>query len=127
MCFCWLYTENFRTEFEETSQSRLLISRLFPGIILIFSTIFKDGVRLYDAITREFYIFSNFILFTTWRIWEVFDRLSYRPDLSPSGYYLFQKLKELLGGVFLDIDKEFKSTVKTWLKRIVVNFYDEGI
>jgi hypothetical protein len=49
------------------------------------------------------------------------------PDLAPSDYHLFFKLKESLAGkTFLD-DDEVQDTVMTWLREQAGDFYDAGI
>jgi hypothetical protein len=55
--------------------------------------------------------------------WEVFER----PDLAPSDFHLFPKLKEFLGGKRMETDAEVKETVTAWLNGLAAEFYDEGI
>lgn len=59
--------------------------------------------------------------------WEVFDHPTYSPDLSPRDLHLSPRLKEFLGGVHLESDKELKSTVNRLLASAAVNFYDKRI
>jgi hypothetical protein len=59
--------------------------------------------------------------------WEVFDHPPYSPDLAPSDYHLFPKLKEFLGGKRMETDAEDKETVTAWLNVLAAEFYDEGI
>lgn len=42
--------------------------------------------------------------------WEVFDHTPCGPDLLPSEYHLYPRLKEVLGNVNLDSDKELNPT-----------------
>jgi hypothetical protein len=55
--------------------------------------------------------------------WEVFER----PDLAPSYFHLFPKLKEFLGGRRFKSDEEVKDAVKEWLQGLAAEVYDEGI
>jgi histone-lysine N-methyltransferase SETMAR len=59
--------------------------------------------------------------------WEVLDHPPYSPDLAPSDYHLFPKLKEFLGGKCMETDVEVKETVTAWLNGLAAEFYDEGI
>jgi hypothetical protein len=55
--------------------------------------------------------------------WEVFER----PDLAPSVFQLFRKLKKFLGGRRFKSDEEVKDVVKEWLNGLAAEVYDEGI
>jgi histone-lysine N-methyltransferase SETMAR len=59
--------------------------------------------------------------------WEVFEHPAYNPDLAPSDFHLFPKLKEFLGGRRFRSDEEVKDAVKEWLNGLAVEVYDEGI
>jgi histone-lysine N-methyltransferase SETMAR len=59
--------------------------------------------------------------------WEVFEHPAYSPDLAPSDFHLFPKLKEFLGGKRMETDGEDKETVTAWLNGLAVEFCDEGI
>jgi histone-lysine N-methyltransferase SETMAR len=59
--------------------------------------------------------------------WEVFEHPAYSPDLAPSDFHLFPKLKEFLGGKRVETDAGVKETVTAWLNGLVAEFYDEGI
>jgi histone-lysine N-methyltransferase SETMAR len=59
--------------------------------------------------------------------WEVFEHPAYSPDLAPSDFYLFPKLKEFLDGRHFKSDEEVKDAIKEWLNGLVVEVYDEGI
>jgi histone-lysine N-methyltransferase SETMAR len=59
--------------------------------------------------------------------WEVFERPAYSPDLAPSDFYLFPKLKEFLGCRRFKSDEEVKDAVKGWLSGLAAEVYDEGI
>jgi histone-lysine N-methyltransferase SETMAR len=57
--------------------------------------------------------------------WEVFEHPAYSPDLAPSDFQLFPKLKKLLGGRRFKSDEEVKDTVKEWLNGLVAEVYDQ--
>jgi histone-lysine N-methyltransferase SETMAR len=59
--------------------------------------------------------------------WEVFEHPAYSPDLAPSDFHLFPKLKEFLGGKYMETDAEVKETVTAWFNGLAAEFYDEGI
>ncbi|KAJ4448812.1 hypothetical protein ANN_00203 [Periplaneta americana] len=58
--------------------------------------------------------------------WEIFDHPPYSPDLAPSDFHLFIKLKDFLGGTRFGSD-ELKKTVNTWLNELVAEEYNTGI
>ncbi|GBO43997.1 hypothetical protein AVEN_41706-1, partial [Araneus ventricosus] len=49
------------------------------------------------------------------------------PDLSPSDFYLFLKLREFLGGKRFGSDEESKNAVTTWVNDLAAEQYDMGI
>jgi histone-lysine N-methyltransferase SETMAR len=59
--------------------------------------------------------------------WEVFEHPAYSPDLAPSYFHLFPKLKEFLGGRRFKSDEEVKDAVKEWLNGLAAEVYDKGI
>jgi histone-lysine N-methyltransferase SETMAR len=59
--------------------------------------------------------------------WEDFDHPAYSPDLVPSDFHLYTKLKEFLGGRHFKSDEEVKDAVKEWLNGLAAEVYDEGI
>lgn len=59
--------------------------------------------------------------------WEIFGHPPYSPDLAPSDYHLFPKLKEFLGGKQFDNDEELKEAVISWLRSLAVEEYNTGI
>jgi histone-lysine N-methyltransferase SETMAR len=52
--------------------------------------------------------------------WEVLER----PDLAPSDFHLFPKLKEFLDGRRFKSDEEVKDAVKEWLNGLEAEVYD---
>ncbi|KAJ4425723.1 hypothetical protein ANN_27919 [Periplaneta americana] len=59
--------------------------------------------------------------------WEIFDHPPYSPDLAPSDFHLFTKLKDFLGGTRFGSDEELKKTVKTWLNELAAEEYNTRI
>ncbi|KAJ4425650.1 hypothetical protein ANN_27846 [Periplaneta americana] len=59
--------------------------------------------------------------------WEIFDHPPYSPDLAPSDFHLFTKLKDFLGGTRFGSDEELKKTVNTWLNELAAEKYNTGI
>lgn len=59
--------------------------------------------------------------------WEIFNHPPYSPDLAPSDFHLFPKLKGFLGGVRFNNDEELKAGVTTWLKNLDKTEYALGI
>ena len=51
----------------------------------------------------------------------------YRPDLAPSDFFLFPKLKEHLKGVCFNSTDEAKHAAKTWLRNQSAEFFNNGI
>jgi histone-lysine N-methyltransferase SETMAR len=58
---------------------------------------------------------------------EVFEHPAYSPDLAPSDFHLFPKLKEFLGGRRFKGDEEVNDAVKEWLNGLAAEVYEEGI
>ena len=52
--------------------------------------------------------------------------LPYSPDLAPSDFHLFPKLKEHLSGMLFNNDDEVKDAVQRFLNSMAVNWYDMG-
>ncbi|XP_046659139.1 histone-lysine N-methyltransferase SETMAR-like [Homalodisca vitripennis] len=59
--------------------------------------------------------------------WDVFNHPAYSPDLAPSHYHLFPELKKMLGGQTFRTDDALRDAVKTHLKSLAANFYEEDI
>ncbi|GBM52049.1 Histone-lysine N-methyltransferase SETMAR [Araneus ventricosus] len=59
--------------------------------------------------------------------WEIFDHPPYSPDLAPSDFHLFLKLKEFLGGKRFGRDEELENAVTTWLNELAAKEYDMRI
>jgi len=50
----------------------------------------------------------------------------YSPELAPSDFHLFPKLKEHLKGQRFSCDEEVKSAVRKWFQKQNTNFYKDG-
>lgn len=59
--------------------------------------------------------------------WEVIDHPPYSPDLAPSDFHLFAKLKMFLAGRHFATDEELKDAVTKFLYELAADEYDEGI
>ncbi|GBM70850.1 hypothetical protein AVEN_126761-1 [Araneus ventricosus] len=57
----------------------------------------------------------------------LYDHPPYTPDLAPSDFHLFLKLKEFLGGKRFGSDEELENAVTTWLNELVAEEYDVEI
>jgi transposase len=60
-------------------------------------------------------------------IWEIFGHPSYSPDLAPSDYHLFSKIKVWLATQHFHCNEELLDGVKNWLHNLAAPFFDEGI
>ena len=61
------------------------------------------------------------------KFWLDYCAPSPLPDLAPSDYHLFPKLKEHLGGLRFSTDDEVKEEVTRFLKGLAAEFYNMGI
>ncbi|GBM66715.1 hypothetical protein AVEN_197786-1 [Araneus ventricosus] len=59
--------------------------------------------------------------------WEFFYHSPYSPDLAPSDFHLFRKLKKFLGDKRFGSDEELENAVNTWLNELAAEEYDMGI
>ena len=50
----------------------------------------------------------------------------YSPDLAPSDFHLFPKLKEHLKGKHFSCDDEVKSAERKWFQKQNTNFFKDG-
>ncbi|GFW50634.1 uncharacterized protein TNCV_2889361 [Trichonephila clavipes] len=57
----------------------------------------------------------------------VFSHPPYSPDLAPSDFHLFPRMKNWLATQRFDNDKELRVRVTEWLRSQVEEFYDKGI
>jgi transposase len=59
--------------------------------------------------------------------WEIIEHPPHSPDLAPSDFHLFGKLKEHLSGKRFASDQEVENETRNWLTNLDANFYAEGI
>ncbi|GFS81921.1 uncharacterized protein TNCV_2497081 [Trichonephila clavipes] len=52
---------------------------------------------------------------------------SHSPDLAPSDYFLFPKLKEHFSGRWFSSDSAVKTSAETWLNGYGPDFYQDGL
>jgi hypothetical protein len=58
---------------------------------------------------------------------EIFDHPPFSPDLAPSDYHLFTKIKVLLGTQRFHSNEELMDGVNNWLHNLAAPFFDEGL
>jgi histone-lysine N-methyltransferase SETMAR len=76
--------------------------QLSSGVMLLHNNAHPHAAARTQAMLQEFG-------------WEVFEHPAYSPDLAPSNFHLFPKLKEFLGGRCFKSDEEVKDAIKEWL------------
>ena len=59
--------------------------------------------------------------------WELLSHPPYSPDLAPSDFFLFPKLKEQIKGVHWESISEVKQAVLDWFKSNGPTFYRDGL
>ena len=59
--------------------------------------------------------------------WEVFDHPPYSPDLAPSDYHLFFKMKVWLATQRCHTNEELMDGINTRLHNLAAPFFDEGL
>jgi hypothetical protein len=81
----------------------------------------NEGVLLHDKARPHTAARTNALikLFN----WEIFDNPSYSPELAPSDYHLFTKMKVLLVTQRFHTNEE----LNTWLHILAAPFSDEGL
>ena len=57
--------------------------------------------------------------------WEIFDHPPYSPDLAPSDYRLFTRMKVWLATQRFHTNEEFMDGVRNWLHNLVAPYFDE--
>lgn len=88
--------------------------KLSSGIVLL-----HDNARPHTARTSK-ELLENFG-------WELFDHPPYSPDLAPSDFHLFTKMKVWLGQQRFNTNEELKTSVQDWLTTQAATWYEEGI
>ena len=59
--------------------------------------------------------------------WDIVTHPPYSPDLAPSDYHIFNKLKEFLGGQRFENEEQVQEAVEKWFRVVERKVYDEGI
>jgi len=59
--------------------------------------------------------------------WEIFDHPPYSPDLVPSNYHLFIKMKVWLATLCFHTNEELMDGVNNWLCNLAAPFFDEEL
>jgi histone-lysine N-methyltransferase SETMAR len=59
--------------------------------------------------------------------WEIFDHPPYSPDLAPSDYRLFTKMKVWLATQHFHTTEELTDAVNNWLHNLAAHIFDEGL
>ncbi len=59
--------------------------------------------------------------------WEVFGHLAYSPDMAPSNYHLFLRLKGWLGSQKFTNNDDLQHGVTTYLKNLDAEFFHAGM
>ena len=59
--------------------------------------------------------------------WELLPHPPYSPDLAPSDFFLFPKLKEHLKGFCFNDTNEAKQAAKTWLTKWSADYFKNRI
>jgi hypothetical protein len=72
-----------------------------------FNSAFKGLIKLFD--------------------WEFFYHRPYSPDLAPSKYHLFTKMKVWLATKRFHTNEELMNGVDKWLHTLAALFFDEGL
>lgn len=89
--------------------------KLSRGIVLI-----HDNARPHTARQTQTLLHDAFH-------WDTFDHPPYSPDLAPSDFYLFSKMKEHLAGKRFTDDEDLQHAVMDWLNSQAAVWYEEGI
>lgn len=88
---------------------------LTAGVVLLHDNARPHTARRTTAVLREFG-------------WELFDHPPYSPDLAPSDFHVFLKLKKFLSsGERFGNDEELQTSVTRWFHSQAAQFYDTGI
>ena len=57
--------------------------------------------------------------------WEILDHPPYIPELAPSDYHLFTKMKVWLATQRFHTNEDFVDGVNIWLHNLAASFFDE--
>jgi len=87
---------------------------LTKGVVLLYD---KAQTKPRNAQMLLFKLFS----------WEIFDHPAYSPELAPSDYRLFTKMKVWLATQRYHTNEELMDEVNIWLHNLRPPFFDEGL
>ena len=59
--------------------------------------------------------------------WELLPHPPFSPDLAPSDFFLFSKVKEHLKGIYFNETNEAKQAAKIWLTKWSADYFKNGI
>jgi hypothetical protein len=59
--------------------------------------------------------------------WKIFDHPPYSPDLAPSDYHLFTKMKVCLATQHVHSNEELVDGVNNWLHTLAAPVFDDGL
>jgi transposase len=87
---------------------------LTKGVVLLHDNARPHATACANALIK---------LFTS----EIFDHTPYSPDLAPSYYHLFTKMKVWLAIQRFHTNKKLMDGVNNWLHNLAAPFFDEGL
>jgi transposase len=85
----------------------------------------KDVVLLHDNAHPQTSAGTNALIKRV--NWEIFGHPSYNPDLAPSDYHLFSKMKVWLATQHFHCNEELLDGIKNWLHNLAAPFFYEGL
>lgn len=88
--------------------------KLSCGVVLFHDNARPHSARKTQEILKQFK-------------WDVFDHPPYSPDLAPSDFHLFTRMKKWLASQHFNDDDELQNAVTDWLRAQAAKFYEEGI
>ena len=106
------YVEVFRKSRAKLAEKRP--GKLHRRILFHYDNAPAHSSRIVRDVLREFR-------------WELLSHPPYSPDLAPSDFFLFPKLREHLKGVHFNDTNEAKQAAKTWLTKWSADYYINGI
>ena len=84
------------------------------------------GILFYlDNAPAHFFWIVKDVLKEFW--WELLPHPPYSPDLAPSDFFLFPKLKEHLKGIYFKDTNKAKQAAKTWLTKWSADYFKNEI
>ena len=97
----------------------MLIKKKWRGVLTKGVILLHDNARPHTAArTSDLMKLFN---------WEIFDHPPYSPDLAPSDYHLFTKVKVWLATQRFHTNEELMDGVNNWLHNSAAPFFDEGL